>query len=253
MADSQDSDFGLANIPFGIASSTKYPVPQPVTRLYNIVIFIRPLISTGLLSVTAEAEAAMSSSSLNQFASLGRKAHRDVRHQLKALLSGATASAILKDYGESENNVTMHIPVLPRDFTDFVSSEDHGLNSMAAVTGKRFIQPIFYRFPWGYGGRASSIVVSGSPINRPAGVYLASGSQGDGTFAYTEQLDFELEIGVIVGKALPYGESIDAENAGEHMFGVVLVNDWSGKHPLLQYTSLGKLLANSYSSRYSNF
>ena len=95
---------------------------------------------------------------------------------------------------------------------------------------KRFLPPGFLHFPIGYSGRTSSIVVSGTPIVRPKGQFRDT--TGDVVYGASEQLDYELELACIVGKPSKWGTSVPIKDAEEHIFGLVLLNDWSGKSSL---------------------
>lgn len=122
----------------------------------------------------------------------------------------------------------MHLPIAVSDFTDFSCSRDHVLNAGEAVLGKRDLPPGFEYFPIGYTARSSSIVVSGTDIRRPMGQFR----DGDNiVFGATKRLDYELEVACIIGKGSTLGEPINIMDAEEHIFGLVLMNDWSGISP----------------------
>jgi len=121
----------------------------------------------------------------------------------------------------------MHLPVSIGDFTDFSCSKEHVLNAGEAIMKKRFLPPGFLHFPVGYTGRTSSIIPSGTPVTRPKGQFRDA--KGEVIYGATRQLDYELEVGCIVGKPSALGDSIAVNNADEHIFGLVLLNDWSGK------------------------
>ena len=126
------------------------------------------------------------------------------------------------------NTVTVHLPVSVGDFSDFSCSLHHGLNASEAVMGVRSEAPGFRHFPIRYAGRASTIVPSGTPVHRPLGQYRST----DGiTFGESKALDFELEVGCIIGKASTMASRVSVEDADDHIFGFVLVNDWSGMQP----------------------
>ena len=94
--------------------------------------------------------------------------------------------------------------------------------------GERKMPPGFPHFPIGYGGRSSSIVLSGTPVRRPLGQFRSKEHNGRIEFGACQDLDYELELGCIIGKPVKMGEIVTATNADEHIFGVVLLNDWSG-------------------------
>jgi len=120
----------------------------------------------------------------------------------------------------------MHLPVKVEAFTDFSCSKEHVLNAGEAVFNKREMPPGFLHFPVGYAGRASSIVVSGTPIRRPHGQFR---SNGEVIFGPSQAVDYELEVGCVIGKPSKLGDRVSLEDAEDHIFGLVLINDWSGK------------------------
>lgn len=99
---------------------------------------------------------------------------------------------------------------------------------------KRFLPPGFLHFPVGYTGRTSSIAVSGTPCIRPWGQFRDK--NGDVVYGATQQLDYELEVACIIGKSIERGQRVNAENADDHIFGLVLLNDWSGEILLLAHS-----------------
>lgn len=220
------SHFGLANVPFGIASSTLHPAKQCVSRYEDSVIFLTN-IGPDLEGIEGLPRDVFSQQTLNEFAALPRSVHQAVRTRLQQLLktSGISSSAI-----EPIDAVTMHLPVRCNDFSDFSCSADHVENASEAMTGTRSHPPSFYYQPVGYAGRCSSLDVSGTAQERPLGQYW-SGRPGNSeiVFGLSQRMDYELELGAIVGKPVARRERLMAKDAGEHIFGFVLVNDWSGK------------------------
>jgi Fumarylacetoacetate (FAA) hydrolase family len=130
------------------------------------------------------------------------------------------------------------MPVHVGDFTDFSCSRDHVLNAGEAVFGKQVLPPGFSHFPLGYGGRSSSVVMSGTPVWRPLGQYRSKTDPGVVEFGPSRELDYELELGCIIGKPVRMGDIPTAADADDHIFGIVLLDDWSGK-----CKSLGKCTA----------
>lgn len=233
------SHFGLDNVPFGIASSERHPRPQCVTRYRDYVIFLASL-HERFQDVKGLPPDVFANSTLNIFAALPKAVHRAVRQRLQNLL--ATLSQ--EPNGDNSNFtlpltavepislVSMHLPIHSGDFSDFSCSSDHVQNASEAMTGTRSYPPAFYHQPIGYAGRCSSLEVSGKPQERPLGQFW-SGKPGSSeiVFEASRRMDFELELGCIVGKPLGRRERLSAQKAGEHVFGFVLVNDWSGELP----------------------
>lgn len=226
-------DFSLSNIPFGVASSKKNPQKAIVTRIGDDVIFIDKLVEDKFLpTLSEETHNALKQQSLNEFAALGRSVQRETRLALQTLLDPKYGCRELPSAAKVHaNDVQMHLPIAVADFTDFSCSKDHVLNAGEAIQGVRKLPPGFLHFPVGYSGRSSSIVISGTPIARPLGQFRDD--QGNVVFDATRQLDFELEVACIIGKPSQFGVPVRIENAEEHIFGLVLLNDWSGK--LLQW------------------
>lgn len=119
-----------------------------------------------------------------------------------------------------------HLPVTVGDFSDFSCSRDHVLNAGEAVMGVRQLPPGFLHFPVGYGGRCSSILAPGTFVRRPLGQFR---SPEGVTFGPSRAVDFELEVAVIVGKPSAFGEPINIKQAEDHIFGFLLLNDWSAR------------------------
>jgi fumarylacetoacetase len=162
---------------------------------------------------------------LNQFAALGRSVQRNVRIRIQELFSAEQLGSFSEGSLQDAAEVEMHLPVSIGDFTDFSASKDHCLNASEAIFGQRSLPPAFLNFPIAYAGRASSIVISGTPIERPQGQFRGP----DGViFGPSRAMDYELEFGAVIGKPLPRNQHLDISDAEEHIFGYVIVNDWSG-------------------------
>jgi len=130
--------------------------------------------------------------------------------------------------GNFIDDVQMHLPVRIGDFTDFACSKEHLVGAQRAIFGDDVLPPAALHQPIGYNGRASTVVVSGTPIVRPHGQFF---DEGDAVgFGPSRQVDYELEVGCIIGKPSEFGEPVKMEDTDEHIFGFVLLNDWSGKH-----------------------
>jgi len=236
-SDGLNHHFSPANIPFGIGSISHGDIvhgPQCVTRVHDQVIFLGVLASAGHFSNITEHNLAsiLQQQTLNAFAALPKTVHRHVREKIRALVGDGKNGASLPD-GSSfpASAVTLHLPFQIGDFTDFSVSIEHGLRASEIVFGKGILPPGIFHFPIGYGGRCSSIVVSGTPIKRPVGQYVESRDaegKANVVFAPSQKLDYELEIGVVVGKPVAMNSRVMATEADEHIFGIVLVNDWSG-------------------------
>lgn len=221
-----DSHFSINNIPFGIASSQSHPKKTLATRLANNVIFLDELAKLDKPLVTEETISSFSGQLVNIFAALPKAQQSATRKWIQSVLAKSIESLPPQCICPLES-VTLHLPLDIGDFTDFSCSRDHVLNAGEAVFGKRELPPGFEYFPVGYHGRASSIVVSGTPIARPRGQYRDA--EGKVVFGRTKRLDYELEVAAVVGKPSKLGEPVSIGDADDHVFGLVLLNDWSGR------------------------
>ena len=110
------------------------------------------------------------------------------------------------------------------------------MNAAEASFGERSLPPAALHYPIGYGGRASSVVVSGTPVVRPHGQYPI---EGEVVFAPSKALDYELEMACVIGKPSKLGQPVPIQDADDHIFGVVLLNDWSGEYLAKEHGSPG--------------
>jgi fumarylacetoacetase len=228
MSEYYSSHFGINNIPYGVASSKSRPEPQCVTRINDDVIFLTELAQQDLFqNISAPLETIFSQPTLNTFAALSKAVQSQVRAAIKQAYENGINSSLMEDI----SNVTMHLPVSIGDFTDYSASVNHVLNASEAITGTRSMPPAYHKYPVGYAGRCSSITVAGADIKRPLGQYVEdyTAKEKNIIFGPCRALDYEMEIGAIIGKPIEAGTLLDAKDADEHIFGLVLVNDWSAR------------------------
>jgi fumarylacetoacetase len=145
------------------------------------------------------------------------------------------------------SDLRWELPFAVADYVDFYASLEHATNMGRILRpGQEPLTPNWRRLPIGYHGRAGTVVVSGTEIRRP------SGQRGPGDFGPSQKLDFELELGFVIGKPSTPGEPVPAERALEHVFGVVLVNDWSARDiQAFEYVPLGPFLGKSFATSIS--
>lgn len=224
-----DHHFSLANIPFGIASLPDRKIaPQAATRIQGFVVLLAPLAEAGHFNdIDYPLTSIFEERTLNTFAALPKSAHLSVRTTLQKLLRGADEEMALRlpAHGVFPAHLAqMHLPIRVGDFTDFSVSVAHVLRAGEAVLGKSFLPPAFKRFPIGYGGRSSSVVVSGTPIERPLGQFVDrdSGDEKTVILAPSREVDYELEVAAVVGTPVAMGERLLAKDADGHIFGVSL-------------------------------
>lgn len=184
---------------------------------------------------------------LNPLLAAGEAAWTALRDEL----SGLVGSGRLDDARRAQDDVTLHLPWDVADYVDFYSSRHHAEN-----LGRIFrpdspgLPENWLHLPSGYHGRSSTVVVDGTPIRRPKGqVRSSAGLIG---FEPTSHLDFELELGFVVGGRTELGEPVAIEDAAEHLFGVVLMNDWSARDlQAWEYVPLGPFLGKSFATSVS--
>jgi fumarylacetoacetase len=223
MAETYTSHFGINNIPYGIARSSKRQTPQAVTRIGDEVIFLAELSKKGpFTAVSANLSSIFAEKTLNTFAAQAKTIHV----QTRAAIQEVYKSGLHKECSEDIKDVTLLLPVQVGDFTDFSVSRDHVTNAPKALFGKPQLPHTFHNFPLGYAGRCSSIYVSPTSVTRPIGQYLENGKA---TFGASRALDYELEVGAIVGQPLAADVDVHAKDMDKHIFGLVLVNDWSSR------------------------
>ena len=234
MRNTYASHFTLANLPYGIITTSANTHPQIATRLRDTVYSIPSLIKAGYFpSLDHETLTALQQPLLNSFAALPQSTHSSFRRGLQDLLKRQQQQPSPDlDLSSSSHHiltVELHIPFAIGDFTDFSSSRDHVLNASEAVTGTRKLPNSFLYQPVGYGGRCSSIVMTGTNITRPYGHFFSPKRDGSVVYGLSQKMDFELEVACIVGKGSRFGEPVDINDVDEHIFGFVLLNDWSAR------------------------
>ncbi|MGH8179915.1 MAG: fumarylacetoacetase [Steroidobacteraceae bacterium] len=200
----------------------------------------------------AEALAACGDPSLHRLMALGREARIALRHGLsECLREGAPRAAELANALIPRSGVEFKLPVLVGNYTDFYTSIHH-----ATAVGRLFRpeQPLLPNYKWvpiAYHGRASSLVISGHDVRRPSAQIMPRGADRP-RLAPSARLDYELEIGVLIGSGNPLGRPIPIARAEEHVFGLCLLNDWSARDvQAWEYQPLGPFLAKSFATTLS--
>jgi fumarylacetoacetase len=245
-------DFSIHNLPFGVAKVNG--VSTIVVAIGDQMISMPAAANAGLLADLKVDNSVWQSATLNDFMSLGKPTWSATRKRLIELLTNENAG--LKDHAGSilleQSKYEMLLPVQVGDYTDFYSSIDHATN-----VGKMFrdpenaLLPNWKHIPVGYHGRASSIVISGTDINRPSGQMLPKG-ETQPVYGPCKLLDFELEMAFIVGQGNDMGTSISTANAEDHIFGMVIFNDWSARDiQKWEYVPLGPFLGKNFGSTIS--
>jgi fumarylacetoacetase len=257
---SSDSDFSLENIPFGIFRSAADPSPRTATRIGDTVVDLARLAEQGLFdSVPGFDRSALSGPVLNAFIALGKSVTGAVRRRIQELFREECPD--LRDAADLRgraclpaDRAEMLLPIEIGDYTDFYSSREHATN-----VGTMFrdpanaLLPNWLHLPVGYHGRASSIVVSGTPLHRPYGqTEPTPETNGRPGFGPSRQVDFELEMAFVIGRSTELGGRISVDRAEEHIFGMMVFNDWSARDlQKWEYVPLGPFLAKNFGSSVS--
>ena len=250
------SDFTMHNLPYGIFSEIAQANKRVGVAIGDWVIDLAVLETHGLLQLDGN-QNYFNQPTLNTFIESGKQNWQKVRQTLQNLLS--IDNPTLRDNAElrklvllQQNTVTLHLPIHVPGYTDFYSSKEHATNVGTMFRDpKNALLPNWSELPVGYNGRASSVIVSGTDIVRPSGQIKLPNSERP-IFSATRKLDFELETAFIVGKATKLGQPISIEDASDHIFGMVLLNDWSARDiQQWEYVPLGPFNAKTFASAIS--
>jgi fumarylacetoacetase len=251
-----DSDFPIQNIPFGIFK-TDVKSPRMGTIIGNTVIDLQILSENGFFNELEISSEVFANKYINDFMALGKAKTSAVRDRIAELFE--RGNGIIRD-DESlkskllhqETEVEMLLPVQIGDYTDFYSSREHATNVGTMFRDpNNALLPNWLHIPVGYHGRASSIVVSGTPLRRPKGQIKPNPEEGP-IFSASRQLDFELEVAFILGKSNEMGTSISTGAAEDYIFGLALFNDWSARDiQSWEYVPLGPFLGKNFGSTLS--
>jgi fumarylacetoacetase len=232
-----DSLFGIDNLPYGVFS-TAGSAPRVGVRVGDSVVDL----------AVALGEDVFAQPTLNTFMAQGRDRWVEVRRQITELAQGDVDAAAVFAVDE----VTMHLPVDVADYVDFYASENHATN-----LGRLFrpdsepLMPNWKHLPVGYHGRSSTVVVSGTDVIRPCGQHKAP-AQDAPDFGPSLRLDIEAEMGFLVGVPTKLGETITPDQFAQHVFGAVVVNDWSARDiQAWEYVPLGPFLGKSFATSIS--
>ncbi len=242
------SPFPIANLPFGVfsrASDARHRVGVAIgTQILDV----------GALAAheVAPHAAALAEPDLNAFLALGRTAWSEVRAWLTARLGDARQRSAVEPHLIAQRDVALHLPFRVGDYVDFYASEDHATNLGRILRpGQEPLLPNWKHLPVGYHGRAGTVVVSGSELVRPCGQRKPPAAAAP-SFGPSERLDFEVELGFVVGVPSARGASVPLARFRDHVFGVCLVNDWSARDiQAWEYVPLGPFLGKSFATSVS--
>ena len=250
----ENSDFPLQNLPYGVFQPQGEHARVGVA-IGSEVLDLAVLEAAGLLPTGAQN--VFGQTSLNAFIALGRPVWQQVRARLQQLLSADCAelrdnAALRAKAFYPQASVSMLLPIEVPGYTDFYSSKEHAYNVGCMFRDpKNALMQNWSELPVGYNGRASSVVVSGTDLVRPSGQIKLPNEERP-VFSACRKLDFELETGFIVGKATALGEPIAIEEAENHIFGMVLLNDWSARDiQQWEYVPLGPFNSKTFGTSIS--
>ncbi len=250
------SGFPLRNLPYGVFSRPDAPVRIGPAEDRRVGVAI----GSYVLDLAALADAGVglphghefAQPSLNPFLAIGRHAWSEVRDRLLELLSDRSRQDAVRPHLIPVDQVRLHLPVEVGDYVDFYSSRNHAEN-----VGRLFrpdspaLPPNWLHLPIGYHGRAGTVVVSGTPVVRPSGQRRPPGAT-EPVFGPSTRLDIEAEVAFVVGVPSRLGEPVPADDFDRHVFGVVLLNDWSARDiQAWEYQPLGPFLGKSFATSIS--
>jgi fumarylacetoacetase len=251
------SDFPIQNLPFAIFRRPSDSHSRIGIGIGDQILDVAACVQDHLLEADAiEAAQACGVPFLNQLMSLGRGPARALRRSVSAMLRADSPDRKRAERMSDEilapmADVELQRPEEIGDYTDFYASIYHATNVGSMFRPENPLLPNYKWIPIGYHGRASSILPSGTPVQRPSG-QLRNNPDEPPRFAPTQRLDYELEIGAYVGKGNDIGNPISVEKAESHIFGLTLVNDWSARDiQTWEYQPLGPFLAKSFATTVS--
>ena len=246
-----ENHFPLENIPFGCFKCS-HGTTHCCTRIGDSIIDLATIFDKfdGPHFATLK-ENIFAHDTLNKFAALGKEFRQEARETIQKLFTDKANEASLTAALSPAASAQMEMPVFIRDYTDFYSSKNHAYNIGVMFRGKdNALQPNWLHLPVGYHGRASSIVIDGTPITRPKGQKSADGVTP--MWSECKLLDFELEMGTIIGKGNDLSCPIKIGDARDHIFGFTMLNDWSARDlQKWEYVPLGPFLAKNFASTIS--
>jgi fumarylacetoacetase len=247
MTQSTVGEFGLETLPYGVFSVSGGDARVGV-RIHHDVVDL-----AGLARVLRRPDAEVfARPSLNALMALGPARWHEIRNWILSLLTDDARADVVAQHRVPLDTVRLHLPVEVADYVDFYASQWHATN-----VGRIFrpdspgLPPNWKHLPIGYHGRAGTVVVSGTDVVRPQG-QRAPGPDGTPGFGPSEKLDIECEVGFIVGTGTGLGRPVPVARAADHIFGVVLLNDWSARDiQAWEYVPLGPFLGKSFATSIS--
>ncbi|HEY7045526.1 MAG TPA: fumarylacetoacetase [Nocardioidaceae bacterium] len=248
LSPSADSAYGIDTLPYGVFATEGSSTPRVGTRVGDQVVDLAQ-VATVLEHPHA---GVFASTSLNALMALDPSDWHEIRGWVRDLVTRDTHRGLVEQHLHDASAVTMLLPVDVADYVDFYASEVHASN-----VGKLFrpdapdLPAAWRHLPIGYHGRGGTVVVSGTDVVRPCG-QRRPGADGIPPFGPSTRLDIECEVGFVVAGATVLGEPVPVAQARRHLFGVVLLNDWSARDiQAWEYVPLGPFLGKSFATSIS--
>ncbi|KQX65716.1 fumarylacetoacetase [Angustibacter sp. Root456] len=242
-----DSPYGLDHLPYGVFSTAE-EAPRVGVRVGDHVLDAAPVAAADGLAISG----ALAQPTLNAFLAAGRAQWDATREWLVDLLTQDANAELVAPHLLPLDAVTLHLPFEVADYVDFYASEHHATN-----VGRIFrpdgeaLTPNWKHLPIGYHGRAGTVVVSGTDVVRPTG-QRKTPADTHPAFGPSIRLDIEAEVGFVVGTPSALASRVDVDDFDEHVFGVVLLNDWSARDiQAWEYVPLGPFLGKSFATSVS--
>lgn len=244
------SDFSLYNLPFGVFHTGDGRARAGIA-VGDHIVDLAAAAASGLFGKRRFFKKIFEQPTLNEFIALGKPVTGRIRRKVQDWLTLSEAPGNAEHLLTNRLTAQMLLPVRVGNYTDFYSSIEHATNVGKMFRPDNPLLPNWRWLPVGYHGRASSIVVSGTPVRRPWGQIVPKGQETP-VFAASQQMDFELEMAFVIGKDSRLGEPIPAGNADEYIFGLLLFNDWSARDiQRWEYVPLGPFLGKNFASSVS--
>jgi fumarylacetoacetase len=249
------TDFPIQNLPLGVFRRALTPEPPRVgVAIGDAILDLLLCHRAGLLDGDAAVGEACADTSLNRLLSLGPESWASLRRRVSDLLREDRRRSFQKTVTPclvSMPEAVLELPMTIGDYSDFYASVFHATNVGSMLRPDEPLLPNYKYVPIGYHGRASSVVPSGTPVRRPTGQSKPE-SSAEPIVGPSRRLDYELEVGFVVGPGNPLGASIPIDDAERHLCGVCLVNDWSARDlQAWEYQPLGPFLAKSFATSIS--
>jgi fumarylacetoacetase len=252
--DASVESFPIQNIPFGVCEIKETGAVHCCTRIGGYVIDLAVLEANNFFSGILS-KSVFSESELNSYMELGRPVWKAIRAKIQEIFQKGSQfenNETVKSAMFETSKVNMRLPVKIQDYTDFYSSKNHAFNMGKIIRGEKdAMQPNWVHLPVGYHGRSSTIVVDGTSVKRPRGQVKPPKAESP-SFSESKRLDYEVEVGVIIGKSNEMGSPVPIRETEDYVFGLVLLNDWSARDvQTWEYIPLGPFNAKNFATTIS--